>query len=193
MNWLEICKDKNRRGLGIKDLSTINKALLGKWCWRFTLERDMLWRKLFFGKFGEELGGWCSWEGREGHVVGLWKLIRKVWGTFKVKTRFEEDNGRIVKFWHDVWCNDMPLKDSFPSLFTFAIAKEAEGTMVTWNPCFSRNFYDWELDVVNNLFLKLSEFGRVREKQDKMVWKVSKNGVFSIRSFYNVHWKIGVK
>ena len=42
VNWLEICKDKNRRGLGIKDLSTINKALLGKWCWRFTLERDML-------------------------------------------------------------------------------------------------------------------------------------------------------
>ena len=46
-------------------------------------------------------------------MVGLWKLIRKVWGTFKVKTRFEEDNGRIVKFWHDVWCNDMPLKTLF--------------------------------------------------------------------------------
>ena len=48
-------------------------------------------------------------------------------------------NGRRVKFWHDVWCNDMPLKDSFPSLFAFAIAKEAwvddireaEGGMIT--------------------------------------------------------------
>ena len=60
VNWLTICKDKKRGGLGIKDLSTINKAPLDKWCWRFTSERDMLWRKLISGKFGEELGGWCS-------------------------------------------------------------------------------------------------------------------------------------
>ena len=54
----------------------------------------------------------------------------------------------------------MSLKDSFPSLFTFAIAKKAwmddvwevEGGMVTWNPCFSRNFHDWEWDVVNKFF-----------------------------------------
>ena len=96
-------------------------------------------------------------------------------------------NGRRVKFWHDVWCNDMPLKDSFPSLFAFAIAKKAwvedvrvERGMVTWNLCFSRNFHDWELDVVNNFFLKLGGFGRFREEEDKMVWKASKNGVFFI-------------
>ena len=86
----------------------------------------------------------------------------------------------------------MSLKDSFPSLFTFAIAKKAwvedvrvERGMVTWNPCFARNFHDWELDVVNNFFLKLSGFGRFREDEEKMVWKASKNGVFSVRSFYN--------
>ena len=81
--------------------------------------------KTFSGKFGEEPGGWCSREGREAHGVGLWKSIRKVWGTFKAKTRFEVGNGRRIKFWHDVWCDDMLLKDTFPSLFTFAIAKEA--------------------------------------------------------------------
>lgn len=56
VNWSTICKDKKRGSLGIKDLSTINIALLGKWCWRFTLKRDMLWRKLILGKFVEELG-----------------------------------------------------------------------------------------------------------------------------------------
>ena len=159
----------------------------------------MLWRKLISGKFGKELEGWCSQERREGHGVGLWKSIRKVWGTFKAKIRFEVDNGRRVKFWHDVWCDDMPLKDFFPSLFTFAIAKEAwvdevwevEEGMVTWSPCFSRNFHDRELDVVNNFFLKLSEFGRFREKEDKMVWKATKNGMFSVRSFYNALENVG--
>ena len=71
VNRLAIYKDKKRGGLGFKDLSSINKALLGKWCWRFTLERDMLLRKLISVKFGEELGGWCSRERREGHGVGL--------------------------------------------------------------------------------------------------------------------------
>ena len=32
---------------------------------------------------------------------------------------------RIIKFWHDVWCDDMPLKDSFPLLFTIVASKEA--------------------------------------------------------------------
>ena len=29
------------------------------------------------GKDGEEQGGWCSQEVREGYGVGLWKEIRK--------------------------------------------------------------------------------------------------------------------
>ena len=47
---------------------------------------------------------------------------------------------------------------SFPSLFTLVASKEAwvkdvweaEEGMVTWNPSFSRNFHDWEMDVVQN-------------------------------------------
>ncbi|RVW56591.1 Clathrin heavy chain 2 [Vitis vinifera] len=105
--------------------------------------------KTFSGKFGEEPGGWCSQEGREAHGVGLWKSIRKVWGTFKAKTRFEVGNGRRIKFWHDVWCDDMLLKDTFPSLFTFAIAKEA-----------------WVDDV--------QEFGRFREEEDKWFGKLAR-------------------
>ena len=40
---------------------------------------------------------------------------------------------------------------SFPSSFTFAIAKEAQadevwevGGMIIWNTCFSRNFHNWD-------------------------------------------------
>ena len=60
-----------------------------------------------------------------------------------------------------------------------------EGGMVTWNSCFSRNFHDWEMDAVQNFILKLNKFGRIRGEEDKMVWKASKSGLFSVRSFYN--------
>ncbi|RVW36213.1 hypothetical protein CK203_095779 [Vitis vinifera] len=48
--------------------------------------------------------------------------------------------------------------------------------MATWNPCFSRNFHDWEMDADQNFILKLNKFGRIRCEEDKMVWKASKSG-----------------
>ena len=39
------------------------------------------------------------------------------------------------------------------------------------------------MDAIQNFIKKLNEFGRIRGEEDKMVWKASKNGVFSMRSF----------
>ena len=122
--WSSMCKDKKLGGLHIKVLSFLNKVLLGKWCWRFALEREFLWRRVIVGKFGEEPRGWCSLARREGYGVGLWKVIRGGWEAFKVSTSFIVSNGRRTKFWHDVWCGDAPLKDPFLSCFSFASNKE---------------------------------------------------------------------
>ena len=50
------------RGLGIRRLEVLNKALLNKWLWTFALEHTSLWRKIILGKFREmELeGGWST-------------------------------------------------------------------------------------------------------------------------------------
>ena len=61
----------------MKGLSKMNKALLCKWCWQFTNERDTLWRLVISTKFGEEDGGWNTSDIRGGYDIGLWKDIRK--------------------------------------------------------------------------------------------------------------------
>ena len=33
-------------------------------------------------------------------------------------------NGRKVKFWKDLWCEDQALKDAFPNLFRLAVNKD---------------------------------------------------------------------
>ena len=43
-------------GLGVRKLTTFNKALLGKWLWWFGTEETRLWRRVVALKFGEEWG-----------------------------------------------------------------------------------------------------------------------------------------
>ncbi|RVX11490.1 hypothetical protein CK203_015858 [Vitis vinifera] len=93
--YLGMPLDKRSGGLGVKNLGAFNRALLGKWVWRFANERKALWNQVIRGKYGEERGGWRSCDGEK------------------------------VKFWKDKWCETIPLSEVFPSLFALASNKEA--------------------------------------------------------------------
>ena len=71
VKWVTICTDKKVGGLGVKGLYKLNKALLGKWNWRFANERNSLWREATNNKFGEMQGGWCLGESRDNFGIGL--------------------------------------------------------------------------------------------------------------------------
>ena len=61
MKWATVCTNKKVGGLGDRGLYNLNIALLGKWNWRFSNERNSLWRETIIRtirrKFGEMLGG----------------------------------------------------------------------------------------------------------------------------------------
>ena len=61
----------------MRALALMNKALFGKWIWRFASEEGSLWRHLICLKYGEEDYGWKSKEVRGICGVGLWKDIRR--------------------------------------------------------------------------------------------------------------------
>ena len=74
MNCVKGCMSEKEGGLGIQNLLILNKALLGKWCWRFASKMEPLWKQVIIGKFEVEEGGRCSLEARDRE---LWKGIRK--------------------------------------------------------------------------------------------------------------------
>jgi hypothetical protein len=89
-------------GLGVRNMVMFNKALMGKWLWRYALERDALWRKVVDFKYGSMRGGCCSKEVGSSFGFGVWKSIRRGCDAFADHVRYEIGNGSKILFWHDV-------------------------------------------------------------------------------------------
>ncbi|RVX21575.1 putative ribonuclease H protein [Vitis vinifera] len=164
VKWELVCLEKDNGGLGVKSLSILNKALLCKWSWRFAMEREAFWNQVIRGKYGEEQGGWSSKEARgETHGVGLWKTLRKEWEVVKSRLVFVVGNGKRIKFWKDIWCN------------------EGGGS---WSPLFSRPFNDWELEEVCSFFVALNRKQIQQGVDDRVIWRETNCGKFSVKSLY---------
>ena len=52
LGWDKMCMPIANDGLGIRKLTTFNKALLRKWLWHFGIEENRLWRRVVALKFG---------------------------------------------------------------------------------------------------------------------------------------------
>jgi hypothetical protein len=184
VNWNTVCDPVSREGLGIKKLMVFNKALLGKWLWRFGHEEHSLWR--------QEI--WCSVETRGSYGVSLWRFIRNGWGTFSNFLSYKVGDGSLISFWHDVWCGIEPLKLSFPELYSIARNKEASvsnyldlsSSYIHWNPSFTRDAHDWELETFESFFNLLYSSKTHMGEVDSLLWTPSRSHMLTVKSFYSL-------
>ncbi|RVX08897.1 hypothetical protein CK203_011088 [Vitis vinifera] len=49
---------RRKERVGVKEAVCLNKALLGKWIWRFARAKEELWKKVLEAKYGQEDFGW---------------------------------------------------------------------------------------------------------------------------------------
>ena len=190
-----MCTLITQGGLGIRDLISFNKALLGKWLWRFRVEESNFCRRVMSAKYGVKDRGWSTRPVCGSHGCNLWKGIMANWDSFQKYIVFEVGNGNKVQFWYDKWCGDYALKDRFPLLFECSRDREAFIDFVysrssgvetrEWHLRFVRNFNDWEVDVVASLFNLIHSKSPVHESNDEIKWSLKKNGIFDIGSFYH--------
>ena len=102
-------------------------------------------------------------------------------------------DGKRVRFWKDIWCGNNSFCEAFPSLFALTISKDAwvadcwdsMGEEGGWTPRFLRPFNDWEVEEVER-FLSTIQGKRLNaDVEDRMVWKGTKNEIFTVKSLYN--------
>ncbi|KAB1208900.1 hypothetical protein CJ030_MR6G006004 [Morella rubra] len=144
-------------------------------------------------KFGTLVGDWSSLPSRGSCGVSLWKHARKEWDSFATHTRFLVGNGCRVRFWHDVWCGDIPLRCLFPKVFSLACCKDGmvvdylsnDILSLVWEIQFFRSANDWELAEFTAFYSTLYAMVFRCNSEDRLVWMGAKDGVFTVREFYS--------
>jgi hypothetical protein len=71
-------------------------------------------------------------------------------------------NESRIRFWDDVWCGEMPLKEAFPSLYDIDCDKNSlvavhlilESGSFQCDVKFIRETHDWEVDVLASFPLR---------------------------------------
>ncbi|RVW44756.1 putative ribonuclease H protein [Vitis vinifera] len=143
VSWEKVCVSKEKGGLGLRKIVQLNKALLGKWVWRFARAKDEMWKRVLVAKYGQEEFGWRTKKANRAFVVGLWKEIMKeadwCWSNMTLKV----GKGTKIRFWKDTWCGDVELARRFPLLFNVAAQKSATGIWVENVPS-KLAFFAWE-------------------------------------------------
>ena len=77
----------------------------------------------------------------------------------------------------------LPNKRVFPPLFVIIDSKdewvanmrEDESELGHWSLCFSRQCYDWELEMMEAFLRRIQKHSIKREMENRMTWSVSKN------------------
>ncbi|KAL6346545.1 hypothetical protein AAG906_000163 [Vitis piasezkii] len=182
IKWEAICEDKSKGGLGLRKLVLLNKALLGKWIWRFAYDKDNLWKQVITAKYGQEGHGWRA-KRAHGAFGGVWKEIWKEtdWLSQNFPHLFamaSHRNATVEEMWDQNFGITSPLWRKIQS-----VGREEGMTNLG-----SKKLIDWWPDPMI-LFFLLDAFGWIQTNQGCILCLggyMGRDGSFLIIVFYVV-------
>lgn len=177
--WSKLSQEKKRGGLGFKDIQCFNQAMLGKQIWRILQFPELLVSKALKAKyfpkssiFDCKVSKNSSW---------FWQSIMAVRDQVEAGSRSIIGNGKNTRIWSDRW-----IQNSNEGLLT--TEKPGNCSLQTVDELIC-NFM-WNRNIIFRIFSK-ADADKILQipisfsgRKDKLIWKYSKNGNFTVKSSY---------
>jgi hypothetical protein len=195
VKWDVICLPKDQGGLGVKNLTLFNKALLSKWKWRFLTDDTAVWSELLRFRCGHlptqlwagtALSTAAKYSIWWKDIVSLDRAGNENWFVSQIACRV--GNGNNTGFWRFKWYGDQPLCALFPDLFAKETSKEAliverlqgNGSNRNWTWQWMQQLSESEIQQVAALEELLFGLSLRPDESDRWTWKSGTMGLFSV-------------
>jgi hypothetical protein len=182
--WNIVCRPKDQGGLGIEVLEIKNKCLLSKWLFKLLNEEGM-WQQILRNKY--LMHKTLSQVEAKPTDSPFWKGLMRVKKLLFSHGHFKIGDGESVRFWEDVWLGEHSLAHQYPSLYNIAQTKNVLVADVLGqaplNIAFRRSLTGNKWTNWLHLCRRLMRI-HLNEDQDKFVWNLTTNGLFTVKSLY---------
>ncbi|KAI5327874.1 hypothetical protein L3X38_027270 [Prunus dulcis] len=185
--WDLACRPKHKGGLGFKKTTAMNKALLAKVGWRLHKNDKRLWAKIYESKYLKGKSVLDSSLMFRQDCSTTWKGVMYGVELLRQGIGWRVGKGDTTKFWKDSWLIDEPLLKHDGVLHIEDI------------DCSVSNFFKdewWDLDkllraLTEDLVQHVVNYpvGFASNLRDCQIWKGTANGVFSVKTAYNMFFK----
>ncbi|GMI64619.1 hypothetical protein like AT4G29090 [Hibiscus trionum] len=178
--WNLVCLPKTAGGMGFRDLSDFNIALLGKQLWRLICELDSLLGQIYCSKYfpsGNILDatrptrGSFAWQ-------GLYTTLQQLYNDFLYRPGINS-NIRVHK---DNWGGFSPINLSGDYEISEEVHVRCRDFMLrnqmTWDPSKVRSYFNLA-DAYAILHVPI-----INDTQDSILWSPNDSGIYSVRSGY---------
>jgi hypothetical protein len=185
-------------GLGVRDLRLVNISLLAKWRWKLLSSKKEVWKDVVAAKYGDDV----LFNARPMHGA-VDRLASKWWvdicsvdnnnNWFSGAVDLRVGDGKLTKFWTDIWLGDQPFCDVFSRLYNISIQKNASvfelgnwnSGQWRWDLRWRRVFFEWEEDLLRQLEQIIMGF-TPSVSTDAWNWRANGEDGFTVKSCYDL-------
>ncbi|XP_061366310.1 uncharacterized protein LOC133309544 [Gastrolobium bilobum] len=172
VKWERMCSNRQCGGVGLRELRTFNQAFIMKVGFGMLANKNSLGARILRNKYKLED---CLLPNipRNDNASNLWRGISSSWNHILAGTRIMLGNGKQTRFWLDWWVPEV-------------------GKLEGWKvACCVNQDGEWDWGKFN-IFLPKEvceaiakmESPKEGDEEDKIFWKPSSNGLFTVKSAY---------
>jgi hypothetical protein len=175
---------KDQGGLAIEVLELKNECLITKWLFKILTDQGGVWSELIHNKYLHSKS--LSQVTVKPNDSPFWKGLLKCKDEF-FEGLFKIGDGVQTRFWEDDWLGNKPLAVQYSSLYHIVQHKKVSIAHVLSHAPLTISFRQALMGNRGSRWLHLARRLvdiHLTNKPDMFVWKLTKNGLFMVKSLY---------